>query len=133
MLALCQRLWRGARDSTCLERQTEQALSSAMGLLGGGRNPGQVWLCLGPPLILSEARLPAGPNGFLTRYERELREPLVWRQGSQVPMRWLGSLGGEDPLEKEMAAHSSSLAWEIPWTEEPSRLQPIGSQTVRHN
>lgn len=50
------------RDSTCLERQTEQAPSSAMGLSGGGRNPGQVWLCLGPPLILSEARLPAGPN-----------------------------------------------------------------------
>ena len=35
------------------------------------------------------------------------------------------SLGQEDPLEKEMAAHSSILAWEIPWTEEPGRLKPI--------
>ena len=38
------------------------------------------------------------------------------------------SLGQEDPLEKEMAAHSSILAWEIPWTEEPGRLQSMGSQ-----
>ena len=35
---------------------------------------------------------------------------------------WVGFLGGEDTLEKEMAAHSSILAWEIPWTEEPGRL-----------
>ena len=41
------------------------------------------------------------------------------------------SLGGEDPLEKEMATHSSTLAWEIPWTEEPGRLQSMGSQRVR--
>ena len=40
------------------------------------------------------------------------------------------SLRQEDPLEKEMAIHSSSLAWKIPWTEEPSRLQPVGSQRV---
>ena len=40
----------------------------------------------------------------------------------------VGSLGGEDPLEKEMAAHSSILAWRIPWTEEPGRLQSMGSQ-----
>ena len=41
------------------------------------------------------------------------------------------SLGQEDPLEKEMAAHSSTLAWKIPWTEEPGRLQSIGLQRVR--
>ena len=43
------------------------------------------------------------------------------------------ALGQEDPLEKEMATHSSILAWEIPWTEEPGRLQSIGSQKVGHN
>ena len=43
------------------------------------------------------------------------------------------SLGQEDPLEKEMAAHSSIFAWEIPWTEEPGGLQSMGSQRVRHN
>ena len=39
----------------------------------------------------------------------------------------------EDPLEEEMATHSSILAWEIPWTEEPARLQSMRSQKVRHN
>ena len=43
------------------------------------------------------------------------------------------SLEWEDPLEKEMATHSNILAWEIPWTEEPSGLQPMGSQRDRHN
>ena len=40
------------------------------------------------------------------------------------------SLGGEDPLEKEMATHSCILAWEIPWTEKPAGLQSMGSQRV---
>ena len=43
------------------------------------------------------------------------------------------SLGLKDPLEKEMATHSSILAWRIPWTEEPDDLQSMGSQRVRHN
>ena len=41
---------------------------------------------------------------------------------------WAQSLDWEDPLEKEMATHSSVLAWEIPWTEKPGRLQSMGSQ-----
>ena len=48
-------------------------------------------------------------------------------------VRSLGSLVQEDPLEKEMATHSSTLAWKIPWTEEPGGLQPMGSQQVGHN
>ena len=47
---------------------------------------------------------------------------------TQVP-----SLGWEDPLEEEMATHSSILAWRIPWTEEPGGLQSTGSQRVRHD
>ena len=43
------------------------------------------------------------------------------------------SLGGEDPLEKEMATHSSTLTWKTPWTEEPCRLQSMGSQGVGHD
>ena len=43
------------------------------------------------------------------------------------------SLGQEDPLEKEMAPHSSTLAWKIPWTEDPGRLQFMGSQRVGHD
>ena len=45
----------------------------------------------------------------------------------------LRSLGWEDPLENEMATHSSTLAWKIPWTEEPGRLQSMGSQRVGHD
>ena len=53
----------------------------------------------------------------------------------QPPMREtrVRSLGQEDPLEKEMAIHSSILAWRIPWTEKPSRLQSTGSQRVGHD
>ena len=43
------------------------------------------------------------------------------------------SLGQEDPLEKEMASHSSTIAWKIPWTEESGRLQSMGSQRVGHD
>ena len=43
------------------------------------------------------------------------------------------SLGWEDPLEKEMAIHSRTIDWKIPWTEEPGRLQPMGSQRVGHD
>ena len=46
---------------------------------------------------------------------------------------WVQSLGWEDPLEKEMATHSSILAWRIPWTEEPGGLQSIRSQRVLHD
>ena len=50
-----------------------------------------------------------------------MRETRVW------------ALGWEDPLEKEMATHSSAIAWKIPWTEEPGRLQSMGSQRIRHD
>ena len=46
---------------------------------------------------------------------------------------WVQSLGWEDPLEKEMATHSSILAWKIPWMEKPDRLQSIALQRVGHN
>ena len=46
---------------------------------------------------------------------------------------WVLSLGQEDLLEKEMATHSSIVAWKIPWTEEPGRLQSMGSQRVGHD
>ena len=48
--------------------------------------------------------------------------PAVWET-------WVQSLGREDPLEKEMAAQSSIIAWIVPWTEEPGRLQSMGSQS----
>ena len=53
-----------------------------------------------------------------------------------LPAMWetqVRSLGQEDPLEEEMATHSSILAWRIPWTEKPGRLRPMGLQRVRHD
>ena len=46
---------------------------------------------------------------------------------------WVQFLGGEDPLEKGIAAHSSSVAWRIPWMEEPGGLQSVGSKRVRRD
>ena len=53
-----------------------------------------------------------------------------------LPTMWetqVRSLGRKDPLEKETATHSSTLAWKIPWMEEPGKLQPMGSQRVGHD
>ena len=52
--------------------------------------------------------------------------PAMWES-------WVRSLGREDLLEEEMATHSSILAWETPWTEEPGGLQSRGSQRVKHD
>ena len=61
---------------------------------------------------------------------------LVAQTVKHLPTMWetrVRSLGQEDPLEKEMATHTSTLAWKIPWMEEPDRLQSMGSQRVRHD
>ena len=61
---------------------------------------------------------------------------LVAQTVKRLPAVWetrVRSLGWEDPLEKEMAMHSSTLAWKILWTEEPGGLQFMGSQRVRHD
>ena len=52
---------------------------------------------------------------------------------STMQETWVRSLGLEDPLEKEMANHSSIVAWKITWTEEPGRLKSMGWQRVRHD
>ena len=52
--------------------------------------------------------------------------PTVWET-------WVRSLGWENPLEKEVATYSSTLAWKIPWMEEPGKLQSMGLQRVRHD
>ena len=52
---------------------------------------------------------------------------------SMMRETWVRSLGQEDPLAKEMAIHSRTIAWKIPWTEEPGRLQSMGLQRVGHD
>ena len=61
-----------------------------------------------------------------------LRDTLVVQMVKRLPTMpetWVQTLGWEDLLEKEMATHSSILAWKIPWTEEPGQLQSMGSQS----
>ena len=70
--------------------------------------------------VISMMGLPGGANGKESTYQCRRQT-------------WVQTLGGEDPLEGEMAAHSSILAWRIPRTEEPGRLQSMGSERVRHD
>ena len=61
---------------------------------------------------------------------------LVAQTVKRLPTMWeirVRSLGQEDPLEKEMATHSSTLAWKIPWMEKPDKLQSVGLQRVGHD
>ena len=66
---------------------------------------------------------------------RKVLDPLVAQVNSLPAMQeaWVQSLGQKDTLEKEMAIHSSILAWKILWMEKPGRLQSIESQRVRHD
>ena len=78
---------------------------------------------------------PVLPALFLVAYGTSLvalvvRNPPAGQQQQEI---WIQSLGQEDPLEEGMATHSSILPWRIPWTEEPVRLETLGSQKVRYD
>ena len=69
-------------------------------------------------------------------YKTEKKKTLVAQTVKRLPIMresWVRSLGWEDPLEREMETHSSTLAWKIPWTEDHGRLQSTGSQRVGHD
>ena len=109
--------------------------------------PGDIWQAdiyidalVPPQLTLNTLNLKEGRRIIQTkRYIRNCRylhNCLTSQRLKRLPgMRetWVWSLGWEDPLEKEMATHSSTLAWRIPWREEPGRLQSMGSQRVGHD
>ena len=69
----------------------------------------------------------------LQYYERTSLVAQTVKRLSTMQETRVRALGWEDPLEKEMAIHSSTIAWRIPWTEEPGRLQSMGSQRVGHD
>ena len=80
------------------------------------------------PLNFSELHCPLPPQlNDLSLVAQRLKRLLAMQE------TWVRSLGQEDPLEKEMATHSSILAWRIPWMEEPGGLQSTGSQRVGHD
>ena len=79
------------------------------------------------PSVLQGGFLTTGPPGMTSLVAQTVNR-LSTMQETQVR-----SLGWEDPLEKEMAIHSSTIAWKIPWTEEPGRPQSMGLQRVGHD
>ena len=91
--------------------------------------------------VVSRATLSLGPTARLTtilgsRHRLSRISLLVAQMVKSLPAMWetqIQSLGWEDLLEKGIATHSSILDWEIPWTEEPTRLQPMGLERVGHN
>ena len=99
------------------------------------------WWWTGKPGVLQSMGSQRVRHNWVTELNWTELSTLKWGfpggSGSKEPVcndwDWVWSLGQEDPLEKEMATHSSVLAWRIPWTEEPGRLQSMGSQNVRHN
>ena len=85
-----------------------------------------------------DQELNLSPLSLLLVYKdnKETQASLVAQRLKRLPEireTWVQSLGQEDSLEEEMATHSSILAWRIPWTEEPGRLQSTGSQRVGHD
>ena len=90
-------------------------------------------LCNGTAIYLMSLKM---NMHLLNKRNLEFWASLVAQWVKRLPtMRetWVQSLGWEDSLEKEMATHSSTLAWKSPWTEKPGRLQSMGSQRVRHD
>ena len=100
----------------------------------------QIWLNTGPNLTVRDQKLcpqlPGKPDTCKGWAAAEMGSSLVAQRLKRLPAMqetWVRSLGWEDPLEKEMAPHSSTLAWKIPWMKEPGGLQSKGSQRVRHD
>ena len=82
--------------------------------------------------MIPQSGRPAGEGiGYRLQYSWAFLVAQLVKNLPAVRETWVQSLGWEDLLEKEMATHSSILAWEIPWTEEPGGLQSMGSQKSR--
>ena len=114
--------WKPPSDSLTLQTTTVQ-------------NP-MLSLISYPGTPLEEPHLDNRSASFLKLQGIGYKTSLVAQMVKHLPTMWetwVRFLGQEDPLEKEMAPHSSTLAWKIPWMEEPGRLQSVGSQRVRHN
>ena len=105
-----------------------------LGGIGGRRSRSWTRAGVWPPHAKSWTRLSDWTDWLNCNLEMPA-SPMAQMVLNQPAMQeaWVRSLGGEDPLEKEMATHSSILAWRIPWTEEPGRLQSTGSQRVGHD
>ena len=104
-----------------------------MGFPGGSAGKESTYNAGDPSSIPRLGRSPGGGHGNRFQYSWASLVAQTVKNLPEMWETWIQSLGWEDPLEKGMATHSSILAWEIPWTEEPGQLQSMGSQRVRHD
>ena len=100
-----------------------------------GRSSGKESTCNAgdPGLIPRWGSSPGEGRGYPLQYSWASLVARMVKNPSAMLETWVQSLGWEDPLEEEMATHSSILAWRIPCTEEPGELQSMGLQTVGHS
>ena len=102
---------------------------------GGGEGPTPGFWPENPTacIVLGVAKSQTQPSDFHFHFHfLSGSRRLIWLL-STMWETWVPSLGWEDPLEEEMAIHSSTIAWKIPWSEEPGRLQSMRSQRVGYN
>ena len=104
-----------------------------MGFLGNSAGEESVCNAGDPGLILGLGSSPGEDIGYPFQYSWASLVAQTVKNLPAMQETCVQSLGWEDPLEKEMATHSSVLAWRIPWTEEPGGLQSMGSQRVGHD
>ena len=104
-----------------------------MGFLGGSNGKESAWNAGDPSMIPGSGRSAGEGIGYPLQYSWAFLLAQLVKNPPAMQDTWVQSLAWEDPLEKGKATHSSILAWRIPWTKEPGRLQSIGSQRVRHN
>ena len=100
-----------------------------------GRSAGKESACNAgdPSSITGSGRFPGEGMGYPIQYSWVFLIAQMVKNLPAMQETWVQSLGWEDPLEEGMATHSSILDWRIPWTEEPGRLQSMGSQRVGHD
>ena len=99
---------------------------------GGSDGKASVYSVGDPGPIRGSGRSAGEGIGYPLQYSWASLESQLVKNLPAVWETWVRSLGWEDPLEKEMATHSSILAWKIPWMKEPGRLLSMGSQRVGH-
>ena len=88
------------------------------------------WIARDPGSVLGLVRSAGEGIGYSPQYSWASLVAQLVKNPPAMRETWVQSLGWEGPLEKEMAIHSSTIAWKIPWIEEPGRLQSMGSQRV---
>ena len=109
------------------------SISKDLSFSGNSAGKESFWNSGDPGSIPGSGRSPGERIGYWLQYSWASLVAQMVKDPFAMWKTWLWSLGWEDPLEEGMATHSSVLAWRIPWTEEPSGLQSMGSQRVVHS